>query len=137
MPDADKTRIVVIDDDDSISDAIQLLVEMHGWEARTYRSCEAFIDGVDGNDPPDCLVLDLHFKGMSGVELQQCLAREGMTIPTVVLTAWPDSELSSMAAKAGAIEIMTKPASSEQLLEAIENAVSQAPKSSKAPVRPA
>ena len=124
MSDADQTRIVVIDDDDSISDAIRLLMEQNGWEATTYRSCEAFIDEFDRNDPPNCMILDLHFSGMSGVDLQRCLAREGMTIPTIVLTAWPDSELSSLAAEAGAIEVITKPASSDQLFRAIENAIS-------------
>ncbi len=132
MTDSRTPRIVVIDDDDTVSDAIQLLMQLRGWEAKRYRSCEDFIDQFDQEEPPACMILDLYFKGMSGVELQQFLAEQGVQIPTIVLTAWPDKALSRQAVEAGAIEVFTKPVSSDRLLQAVESVISS---SSESPVK--
>lgn len=132
MTDSRTPRIVVIDDDDTVSDAIQLLMQLRGWEAKRYRSCEDFIDQFDKDEPPACMILDLYFKGMSGVELQQFLAEQGVQIPTIVLTAWPDKALSRQAVEAGAIEVFTKPVSSDRLLQAVESVISS---SSESPVK--
>lgn len=132
MTDSRTPRIVVIDDDDTVSDAIQLLMQLRGWEAKRYRSCEDFIDQFDQEEPPACMILDLYFKGMSGVELQQYLAEQGVQIPTIVLTAWPDKALSRQAVEAGAIEVFTKPVSSDRLLQAVESVISS---SSESPVK--
>ena len=120
--------IAVVDDDDSVSEPIQILIEMNGWQANTYTSCEAFLDDLQPDSPPDCLVLDLQFPRMNGVELQRTLKRKGLQIPTIVLTAHPDGALAASAVREGALEITTKPVSSDELIKKIGIAVSTAPK---------
>ena len=115
--------IVIIDDDDSVSDPIRMLIELHGWEARSYHSCEAFLADFDTDSPPSCIILDLYFPGMSGAELQRTLVEKGITIPTIVLTARPDSSLALSSIKDGALEIITKPVEGDQLIEKIEAAI--------------
>lgn len=119
--------IAVVDDDDSVSEPIQILMEMNGWQANTYTSCEAFLDDLQPDSPPDCLVLDLQFPRMNGVELQRTLKRKGLQIPTIVLTAHPDGDLAASAVSEGALEIITKPVSSDELIKKIGIAVSTAP----------
>ena len=116
-------RIVVIDDDDSVSEPIRMLIEMHGWEARSYHSCEAFLADLDTDNPPSCMILDLYFPRMSGVDLQQSLVGKDISIPTIVLTARPDGSLARSSIEAGALEIVTKPVEGDQLIEKIEAAI--------------
>ena len=126
MTDSHKLSVAVVDDDDSVSDPIRILIEMHGWRAKTYQSCESFLAEMRRSALPDCLVLDLRFPQMSGVELQRNLTKSGMNIPTIVLTAHPDGPLAKSALTAGALEIVTKPVSSDQLIAKIRIAVSTA-----------
>jgi len=126
MTDSRKLSVAVVDDDDSVSDPMRILIEMHGWQAKTYKSCESFLAEMRRNVLPDCLILDLRFPRMSGVELQRNLTRLGMNIPTIVLTAHPDGPLAKSAVKAGALEIITKPVSSDQLIAKIRITVSTA-----------
>ena len=123
MANQHNSRIVVIDDDDSISEPIRMLIEMHGWEASSYHSCEAFLADVDTDNPPSCMILDLYFPRMSGAELQRSLVGKGITIPTIVLTARPYGLLALSSIEAGALEIITKPVAGDQLIEKIEAAI--------------
>jgi FixJ family two-component response regulator len=118
-----KPRIIVIDDDDSVSEPMRLLMELHCWDARTYNSCEAFLDDFDKDEPPACIVLELSFPGMSGVDLQRELSRRGFSIPTIVLTAWPDGALARLAIESGATELITKPVTGHYLISKIESAI--------------
>ena len=116
-------RIVVIDDDDSVSEPIRMLVELRGWEAKSYHSCEAFLADFDTDNLPSCMILDLYFPRMSGVELQQSLVEKGITIPTIVLTARPYGSVALSSIEAGALEIITKPVEGNQLIEKVEAAI--------------
>ena len=116
-------RIVVIDDDDSVSEPIRMLVELRGWEAKSYHSCEAFLADFDTDNPPSCMILDLYFPRMSGAQLQQSLVEKGITIPTIVLTARPYGSVALSSIEAGALEIITKPVEGNQLIEKVEAAI--------------
>jgi len=118
-------RIVVIDDDDSVSEPIRMLMEAHGWEAMTYHSCEAFLADLDADNPPSCMILDLYFPRMTGLELQQSLLGKGITIPTIVLTARPDGALALSSVEAGALEVITKPVEGDQLIDKVKAAIKQ------------
>jgi FixJ family two-component response regulator len=120
MTDGRKQLIAIIDDDDSVSDPIRMLLELHGWEAKPYRSCEDFLNDLNMDNPPACLILDLHFPGMNGVELQQSLSNKNIAIPTIVLTARPDGPLAPLSLKAGALEVVTKPIKGHQLVQKIK-----------------
>lgn len=119
MSKANAPRIVVIDDDDYVSDPIRMLAELQGWAATSYKSCETFLADFDVSDPPACIVLDLHFPKMSGVELLQQLRDLDQRIPVIVLTAHPDGPLIGPAQKAGATEILTKPVDGDELVARI------------------
>ena len=123
MANRHKPRIVVIDDDDSVSEPIRMLIELRGWKAKSYHSCEAFLADLDTDNPPSCMILDLYFPRMSGVGLQRSLLEKGITIPTIVLTARPDGSLALSSVEAGALEIITKPVDGDQLIEKIEAAI--------------
>jgi FixJ family two-component response regulator len=116
-------RIVVIDDDDSVSEPIRMLMELNGWEAKSYHSCEAFLADFDTDNPPSCMILDLYFPRMTGVDLQWSLVEKGITIPTIVLTARPDGSLALSSVEAGALEVITKPVAGDQLIKKIEAAL--------------
>jgi FixJ family two-component response regulator len=118
--------VAVVDNDDSVSDPIRILIEMHGWQAQTYKTCESFLAEMRRTTLPDCLILDLRFPRMSGVELLRQLTKNGLNIPTIVLTAHPDSPLAIAALTAGALEVVTKPISSDELISKIRLAVSTA-----------
>ncbi len=119
--------IAVVDHDDSVSDPIKILIEMNGWRAKTYKSCESFLEEIQRSALPDCLVLDLRFPRMGGVELLQKLTKSDLNIPTIILTAHPDGPLATSALTAGALEIITKPVSGDQLITKIGIAVRTAP----------
>jgi len=123
MTDRHNPRIVVIDDDDSVSEPIRMLIELQGWEAKSYHSCESFLADFDTDDPPSCMILDLYFPRMTGVDLQWSLVEKGITIPTIVLTARPDGSLALSSVEAGALEVITKPVAGDQLIEKIEAAL--------------
>ena len=123
MTNQHNSRIVVIDDDDCVSEPIRMLMELHGWEARSYHSCEAFLADFDSDNPPSCMILDLYFPRMSGAELQRSLVGKDITIPTIVLTARPYGSLAISSIEAGALEIITKPVEGDQLIEKIEAAI--------------
>ena len=72
---------------------------------------------------PSCLVLDVRLPGASGLEFQQELAKEGIQIPIVFVTAHGDIPMTSRAVKAGAIEFLTKPFQKQELLAAVHQAL--------------
>jgi len=120
MSNAVSPRIVVIDDDDYVSDPIRMLAEMQGWSATSYKSCETFLAEFDAADPPACIVLDLHFPKMNGVELLAELRESGVRLPVIVLTAHPDGPLTGPALQAGATEVLTKPVDGDRLIATID-----------------
>lgn len=109
--------IALVEDDASILDAVELVIEANGWEARPYSNGEAFVADHRQRPDCDCLVLDPHLPGISGVDVMHAVAHE--QLPVVVLTARPDSELTRMLVKLGVRAVMTKPVSEPKLLETI------------------
>jgi FixJ family two-component response regulator len=109
--------IAFVEDDPSILDAARLVIEAMGWEARLYPDGESFVDDYRQRPNCDCLVLDPHLPGISGVDVARAVADR--QVPVVVLTAHPDSALTQAVVKLGARAVMTKPVSEQKLLEAI------------------
>jgi FixJ family two-component response regulator len=120
MPDV--TPIVfVVDDDVSVREALELLLESAGWQAETFASAQEFLSRPRPA-LPCCLVLDVTLPGLSGLELQTQLA-ERTEMPIIFITGYGDVPMSVQAMKAGAVEFLTKPFNDEVLLEAIRAAV--------------
>ena len=113
--------VFIIDDDQSICEAISNLLESVGLPSEHFSSVETFLrSGRVG--APGCLVLDVRLPGITGVELQQELIASGFNIPIIFMTAHGDVPMVRKVMKAGAVEFLTKPFQKEELLSAIRQA---------------
>lgn len=116
--------VFVVDDDPAICESLANLLESRGLRVRTYPSAEEFLAAYDPRQP-GCAVLDVRLRGMSGLELQACLARDGNSLPIIILTGHGDIPMAVRAAKAGAVDFLEKPVNDEVLLQRIHLALEQ------------
>ena len=114
--------IAIVDDDPSVREGLQALIESAGWRAETFGSAQEFLARLTA-EAPSCLVLDLQMPGLSGLDLQKRMAEVGLEIPIVFLTGHGNIPTSVQAMKAGAVEFLTKPFDEQKLLTAIEEAI--------------
>ena len=114
--------ISIVDDDESIREAIQSLLGSVGFKAKTFASAEQFLQSNQIENTA-CLILDVRMPGMSGLELQRRLMATQCHIPIVFVTAHGDEEVRSRALQEGAVEFLLKPFSEEALLNAIQAAL--------------
>ena len=94
-----------------------------GYEVATYPSAQHLLDHLPSESVPSCILLDVRIPGLSGPELQKRLSELGSTLPIIFLTGYPDIPTTVQAIKAGADDFLTKPVSSDDLLQAIERAI--------------
>ena len=114
--------ISIVDDDESMREALQSLLRSVGFRAKTFASAEQFLQS-DQIENTACLILDVRMPGMSGLELQRRLMATQCRIPIVFVTAHGDEEARSRALQEGAVEFLLKPFSEEALLNAIQVAL--------------
>jgi len=119
-----KAVVYIVDDDAAACEAVAALVGEMGVAAKTYLSAEAFLRDYDGHRP-GCLVTDVRMLGMSGVELQEKLARDGISLSVVVLTAYADTRTTIRAIQGGAVTLLEKPCRDQELWDAIQTALRQ------------
>jgi FixJ family two-component response regulator len=117
-----KPRIAVVDDDQSVREALENLINSVGFGVRLFASAEDFLDS-DAPANTDCAVLDLRLPGISGLELQRSLATNGQRTPVIIITAQGDDNSHAEAVAAGAIAFLNKPFKEEVLLAAIDSAL--------------
>src|SRR5712664_3952923 len=118
------TPVYVVDDDASVREAVASLIRSAGLKVQTFGSAQEFLT-TPRAQAPSCLVLDLHLPGLSGLDLQQELAKADVQIPIIFLTGHGDIPTSVRAIKAGALEFLTKPFADEDLLNAIRDGIAQ------------
>ncbi|WP_340313608.1 response regulator transcription factor [Rhizorhabdus argentea] len=121
MPDRAST-VFIVDDDISVRESLEALMQAVGWEARTFASAQDFLS-CPASLGPSCLVLDVSLPGLSGLDLQTRLVRERGDMPIIFITGYGDVPMSVRAMKAGAVEFLTKPVSDDALLAAVEGAI--------------
>lgn len=112
--------VYVVDDDASVREAISNLLEAVGMRARAFASTEEFWQSARA-DAPSCLILDVRLPGVNGLDFQDLLAKKGISIPIIFITAHGDVPMTSRAMKAGAIEFLMKPFQKEELLAAVRH----------------
>ena len=120
--DAEEPVVLVVDDDESMRDALRSLLESVDLRVEMFRSATAFLQ-ADLPDAPGCIVLDVRLPGQSGLELQAELVREDIRIPIIFITGHGDVPMSVKALKAGAIDFLVKPFRDQDLLDAISAAI--------------
>ena len=94
-----------------------------GYEVATYASAQHLLDDLPSESVRSCLLLDVRIPELSGPELQERMSELGSTLPIIFLTGYPDIPATVRAIKAGADDFLTKPVSSDDLLQAIERAI--------------
>ena len=114
--------VFVVDDDISVRESLQLLIQCEGWHPETFASAQEFLDRPR-NLVPSCLVLDVSLPGLNGLDLQKRVAVERPDMPIIFITGYGDVPTTVQAMKAGAVEFLTKPFSDDALLNAIRHAV--------------
>ena len=114
--------VFVVDDDASIREAIQSLVNLAGLRVETFATAQEFLRN-QRPDLPGCVVLDVELPGLSGLDLQRELTAHGVKLPIIFISGHGDIPMSVRAMKAGASEFLTKPFRDQDLLEAIEQAL--------------
>ena len=114
--------ISIVDDDESMREAIQSLLRSVGFRAKTFASGEQFLQS-DQIENTACLILDVRMPGMSGLDLQRRLMATQCRIPIVFVTAHGEEEARSRALQEGAVDFLLKPFSEEALLNAIQAAL--------------
>jgi FixJ family two-component response regulator len=115
-----KPVIAVVDDDQSVREALENLISSVGFEVKLFASAEEFLDS---SLQTDCAILDVRLPGISGLELQRRLASDGQSIPVIIITAQGDDKTQDEAVAAGAIAFLKKPFKEEALLAALESAL--------------
>jgi FixJ family two-component response regulator len=114
--------VFVIDDDDSVRRALHRLIRSVGLEVETFASAQEFLD-CDPPYGPACIVTDIRMPGLSGLDLQQELARTGRSVPIIFMTGHGTVPMSVRAMKAGAVDFLQKPVDEQSLLDAIHQAL--------------
>jgi FixJ family two-component response regulator len=110
--------IAILDDDPSVLKALARLLNARSFRPQTYASVDAFLASLPVG-LPDCLILDVQMPGMTGIELQHHLARLGIHVPTIIMTAHSGPGLRERCTSAGAAAFLMKPLREESLLAAI------------------
>jgi len=113
----------VVDDDASFRTAIERRLKKAGYVVATYPSAQQLLDQPPDENEPGCILLDVRIPDLSGPDLQERLSELGSTMPIVFLSGYADVQTTVRTIKAGAEDFLTKPVSSERLLQAIERAI--------------
>jgi FixJ family two-component response regulator len=123
LPDEPKILIYVVDDDASVRQALKMLLISANMEVRTFEQAKDLLK-CEFRDEKVCLIADIKMKGLGGIELQQELAKRGIKIPTIFLTAVDSNEIRQQAKQAGAAGFFRKPVDDQALLDTIQWALS-------------
>jgi FixJ family two-component response regulator len=114
--------VVVVDDDVSVRESLELLIQEEGWQPALFESAQEFLTRLP-NLVPSCLILDVNLPDLSGLDIQQRIADEKSSTPIIFITGYGDIPTSVRAMKAGATEFLTKPLDDEIVIKAIREAV--------------
>src|SRR5215470_2265019 len=116
------SMVFVVDDDISVRESLELLIQNEGWQPKTFASAQEFLNCPPAH-VPNCLLLDMSLPGMNGLDLQKRIAIERTDMPIIFITGSGDVPKSVQAMKAGAVEFLTKPFNADVLSTAIRKAL--------------
>ena len=114
--------IAVVDDEDSVREAVQRLLRAAGFTVGSFASAEDFLKSGQLNTT-GCLVADIRMPGLSGLDLLSELNRKHLPIPTIFITAHGDENLRMQAMRAGAVKFLAKPVDGSTLLTSVQSAL--------------
>ena len=116
------TLIYIVDDDAGLRRSLAYLLDSVGWKREAFDSSEAFLAGWQPQRPA-CLLLDVRMPGISGLELQRRLRRDGHQLPIVFMTGHGDIPMAVEAMRAGAVDFIEKPFRDQDLITRVQKAL--------------
>ncbi len=116
--------VFVLDDEPAVRDSLRDLLESEHYQVRTFGSPSEFLQSSVPNRKA-CLILDLQMPEMHGLNVLQAVMQRKLKLPTIVLTAYAEVPSVVLAMKTGAVNLLEKPCSDDQLLDAVRDAISQ------------
>jgi FixJ family two-component response regulator len=116
------SAISIVDDDQSVRDALQRMLKSHGFQSNAFASAEQFLDS-DQMERAACLILDMRMPGMTGLALHSHLIAKGCRIPTILITARPTIGERERAIASGVLSYLAKPFSEQALLNTVREAL--------------
>jgi FixJ family two-component response regulator len=114
--------ISIVDDDKAVRDALQRMLNAHGFTTDVFASAEQFLNGPKTRRA-SCLILDVNMPGMTGVALHNYLIATACLIPTILITACPTSGERRRAIASGVASYLAKPLCEEVLIDTIRDAL--------------
>jgi FixJ family two-component response regulator len=114
--------VYVVDDDESMRQAVEMLLRSVGLGVETFASAQEFL-AFDMPDVPSCLILDVRLKGQSGLAVQEQITANQMGLPIVFMSAHGDVAMTVKAMKAGAQDFLAKPFRDQDMLDAVAQAL--------------
>ncbi|WP_200798583.1 response regulator [Pseudovibrio sp. Tun.PSC04-5.I4] len=120
--------IHIVDDDPSVRDALSLLFETEGFRVRSFANAEEFLGGVE-EETPNCVLLDVHMPGRSGIDILKTLNGEKFPAPIFIISGQGDIPMAVEAIKFGAYDFIEKPFDVESIISRVREAVSRSTQS--------
>lgn len=114
--------IAVVDDDEAIREALADVIHSLGYDSALYASAEDFLAGAD-RAAIDCMIVDVRMPGLSGLDLQERLARDGDRPPAIFMTSCCDDVTRHRALAGGASAFLGKPVDDAALIAALDTAL--------------
>ncbi len=118
--------VALVDDEAPVRAALGRLLRLADYAVLPFASGEEFLDSL-ASRVPDCVLLDVHMPGLTGLQVQARLRETGLGLPVVFITASDDAEVERNALGAGGLCVLRKPFSNARLLEAVGEALRQRP----------
>jgi FixJ family two-component response regulator len=123
--------ISIVDDDESVREALEGLIESLGFRVHAFASAIVFLASADVGDT-SCMIADVHMPHMSGIELHRRLTELGRAVPTILITAYPDDVVRDRALAEGVLCYLSKPFDNDALVACVQSALQRAKCASRA-----
>ena len=114
--------VYIIDDEQDVRDALQMLLKSIGLTSETFSSAGDFLDQYQ-IEWPGCILVDIRMPGMSGIEMQKKLNAMGAPIPVIVISGHADVPTAVRVIQEGAVDLLEKPISDQELLDKVQSAI--------------
>ena len=120
-----KPTVYVVDDDAAVLGSLRFLLETDGFAVRTFKNATTLLNASGVEEGADCYVIDYKMPDINGIELAGRLRRSYGDAPVILITGYPDGNISARAAAAGVKDVIFKPLLDENLLKRIRRAIQE------------